>query len=91
MTKTSYNSRVTALITAIDNLGGLLDSDLSAVKPWADEIKALQEAVRQINTTEPPRERLDAHQLGYVLLLKRFARQRRLYPCRLRRPHRKTL
>lgn len=44
-----YHARVTALISAVDALGGLLDSDLAAVKPWADEIAALTEATRALN------------------------------------------
>lgn len=41
----NYTQKVTDLITAVEELGGLLDSDLSALKPWADEIEALRAAV----------------------------------------------
>lgn len=45
----TYQEKVTDLIAAIDNLGGLLDSDLAAVQPYADEIAALNDAVRAVN------------------------------------------
>lgn len=48
----TYQDKVTDLIAAVDNLGGLLDSDLAAVKPWEGEIAALHEAVRELNRTQ---------------------------------------
>lgn len=50
----TYQEKVTDLIAAVDNLSGLLDSDLAAVKPYEGEIAALNEAVRELNRTPAP-------------------------------------
>lgn len=50
----TYNQKVTELITAIEGLEGLLDSDLEAVKPWAHEIAILHHAVRYVTESNTP-------------------------------------
>lgn len=45
----NLNQKITNLIAAVEELGGLLDSDSNALKPWKDEIDALHAAVRAVN------------------------------------------
>jgi len=49
----TYTQKVTELLSAIDALSGLLESDFAAVQLYTGEIDALYECVRALNTTKP--------------------------------------
>lgn len=48
------NKKIKNLIAAVEGLSGLLDSDLSAVKPWAHEIAILRHAVSYVKNAKTP-------------------------------------